>query len=146
MIDNFSIIFNHSDNVDETRSTATLTDEVSGNVTKNATAAAASGSGGSGLALNLSVHPVIKPEFFENILRAPCALNVLRLNELLEANIIEEIDDVMTIIVGKKGYGVPFQTTTEYLIKRQDDHVSGNLPFTQTVSISLYINLHMFLP
>lgn len=71
-------------------------------------------------------------------LQEPCSSNRKALDELLEKRIIEEIEDdiyPMTIISGSKNFGLPFNATAEGLIKRQNDRVSGNVAFSQTVSI-----------
>lgn len=55
---------------------------------------------------------------------------------LLDEHHIEVLDD-MVITVGSKGYGRPLQTTTEGLVKFEDnqfDDISGNIPFMSTVS------------
>lgn len=75
------------------------------------------------------------------LLMEPCSSNRKQLNDLLETAVIEEVDDEMTIIVGSKGFGAPFQTTAENLIKRENDPISGNVPYNNTVSNFIYMNM-----
>lgn len=68
------------------------------------------------------------------LLMTPCSSNLNELYNLLNSHVIEEVDDEMTIIYGSKGFGLPYKTTDENLIKRENDPISGNMAFTQTVS------------
>lgn len=64
----------------------------------------------------------------------PCASNRDKLQEVLNTVFVEQIDDDITITYGNNSFGAPFKVTAERLIKRQNDIVSGNIPYTQTVS------------
>lgn len=75
------------------------------------------------------------------LLMEPCSSNRKQLNDLLETAVIEEVDDDMTIIVGNKSFGAPFQTTAENLIKRENDPISGSVPYNNTVSSFIYMNM-----
>lgn len=68
----------------------------------------------------------------------PCTGNRNQLFNLLNSTVIEEIDDDLTMIYGTKGFGMPLHTTVEGLIKRENDPISGNIPFTQTVRILIF--------
>lgn len=68
------------------------------------------------------------------LIMEPPSSNRSELSQLLETDQIEIVDDEMTIIVSAKGYGKPYNATAEDLIKRKDDCVSGDIPFTDTVS------------
>lgn len=71
-------------------------------------------------------------------MQAPCPRARKALNELLEASVIDEYDDDITFIVSSRGFAMPYHSTTEGLIKRQNDPVSGNVAFSETVSLSSY--------
>lgn len=77
--------------------------------------------------------PVLLPGELPSLLRTPCSRNSQALNDLLGTVIIEEIDEDLTIIIGKNAFSEPFKTTAGNLIKRQNDEVSGNMAFDQTV-------------
>lgn len=54
------------------------------------------------------VMPIIKNE--SSVLITPCASIRSELNNVLNANVIEVVDDEMTIIIGKHGFGNPFNS------------------------------------
>lgn len=70
-------------------------------------------------------------------LHLPVHANNVELNEILDEEdmVTEEIDDDLTIIVDSKiGFAKPLNSNVDGLIKRQNDVVSGNIPFVETVS------------
>lgn len=66
----------------------------------------------------------------------PCRSNENELNALLDVNEIIVVDDDVTIFASSKPCK-PFIMTSESLFKRNDDIVSGNIAFNETVSIFL---------
>lgn len=71
------------------------------------------------------------------LLFEPCSANNVALNNLLdeEDEVIDEYDEDVTIILSRKtGFAKPFNTNNDGLVKRENDTVSGNLPFNETVS------------
>lgn len=79
--------------------------------------------------------PIIKPE--PALLIEPCTSNSNELNGLFDKDYEEEDvwDEDITFIVNKKvGYAQPFNSNDQQLIKRENDVVSGNMPFNETVN------------
>lgn len=77
-------------------------------------------------------------------LHEPVQANNVELNELLDEEdmVTEELDDDLTIIIDSKiGFAKPLNSNVDGLIKRQNDIVSGDVPFIETVS---YIKLNKF--
>lgn len=67
----------------------------------------------------------------------PCSSNSNELNGLFDEDNEEEdiYDDDITFIVNKTvGFAKPFNSTTQNLIKRENDIISGNMAFDETVS------------
>lgn len=59
-------------------------------------------------------------------------------NLLEEAEVIQ-LGDGEEMIIGEKGIPDPMHSTTDGLVKREKDAVSGNKPFKETVSYSINI-------
>lgn len=53
---------------------------------------------------------------------------------LLDEESVEIVDDDMIIIVGSKGFGKPLGTTIAGLVKIENDQISGDIPFMNTVN------------
>lgn len=70
-------------------------------------------------------------------LHEPIQANNVELNEILDEEdmITEQLDDDITVIIDSKiGFGKPLNSNADGLIKRQNDIISGDIPFIQTVS------------
>lgn len=76
----------------------------------------------------------IKPE--PCLLFEPVSRNIIELDDLLTGDIIDEYDDDVVITISKKGFGKPIKVTSEGLIKHENDLVSGDMPFSETVSVN----------
>lgn len=64
-----------------------------------------------------------------------CAANNAEIDELLDEPTEFVFDDDVTIIIGKCGVPKPWAITSDTLIKRQNDAMSGNIAFNSTVSV-----------
>lgn len=65
----------------------------------------------------------------------PNAVNASAVNELIseDSYTIEEVDDMQIMFMTKVGFGRPFDATSLALIKRENDPVSGTVPFDELV-------------
>lgn len=78
--------------------------------------------------------PIVKKEAV--LIVEPSAAHINALEGLIEEpEYTVYKDDSMEIIVdNKKGFALPFNVTSDELIKRENDEVSGQMPFNETVS------------
>lgn len=67
----------------------------------------------------------------------PTTSNTIALNNLINEPTFEvvEVGDIVFTVNTKTGFAKPFETTTEGLIKRENDMVSGNIPFNISVRV-----------
>lgn len=65
--------------------------------------------------------------------------NNAEIDELLEEPEVIEWDEEVTMMVGKSGVPQPMSVTADELIKRENDQLSGNIPFNLTVGLILII-------
>lgn len=79
-----------------------------------------------------------KPEIILTV--EPCAVNASAVNELIseDSYTIEEEDDMLIMFNTQIGFGRPFGATSSALIKRENDLVSGNVPFDELVKTFLH--------
>lgn len=79
----------------------------------------------------------------ENRIKTECvplyemhARNSLEMDELLDEPEVVYLDDDLEMVVSETGLPKPFSTTGEYVVKRENDAISGEFPFNIEVSIS----------
>lgn len=89
--------------------------------------------------LNLEHELEIKPELVP--LYEIHARNISEMNELLdEPQTIYLSDDDGEMVVPETGLPKPFGTTKENIVKRENDPITGNVPFNVEVGIfNIYI-------
>lgn len=79
----------------------------------------------------------------ENRIKTECvplyeihARNSSEMDELLDEPDVVYLDDDLEMVVSETGLPKPFLTTGEYVVKRENDAISGEFPFNIEVSIS----------
>lgn len=78
----------------------------------------------------------------------PIQANNEELNELLDEEdmVTEKYDDEVTITIDSKiGFAMPLNSNSDGLIKRENDVISGNIAFNETVSIYNILNIIFFM-
>lgn len=74
------------------------------------------------------------------VVREICASNNLELDDLLDDDlVVDNYDDEITITFSRKsGFVMPVKYNSDGLIKREDDIISGNLAYVETVIVGSF--------